>query len=70
MVYCTVHSFPKIHKEFEGISKDYFNDVDIKFKLYDYPNQNFETFKNKLNDIIYPIYKSAENCGFLVKAQI
>ena len=61
--YQMVWRYPGVHKEFEKCLKEHVNSVDIQHKLYreDIAHQEFS---NRLEEIILPVYKAAENMGF------
>ena len=61
--YSMIWEYDSVRKAFEECKKDHFNDPDIVPKLY-HPGLSSEEFSNRLEEIIYPVYLSAENCGF------
>ncbi len=52
-----------IHKAFEKCAKNNLNDMHIKALLFE-QQESFDTFANRLENVIRPVYTSALNCGF------
>ena len=56
-------SYDKVHSEFEKCAKEHLNNSDIRQRLYR-QGLTFDDFKVQLEDVLYPVYLSAKNCGF------
>ncbi|MCR5719653.1 MAG: HNH endonuclease [Lachnospiraceae bacterium] len=52
-----------VHGEFNNCAKEHLNNSEIRFKLYR-EGLSKETFRGELQEIVYPVYHSAEMCGF------
>lgn len=52
-----------IHDEFMKCAKEHINSNEVKYHLYG-PDLSFDVFSKKLENLILPVYQSAENCGF------
>ncbi len=61
--YEMVYQDDAVKNEFRKCEKDYLNNFDIERKLYR-EGQDFTAFANVLEEVIHPVYQSAENCGF------
>lgn len=64
MSYKLIWEYEKIHKAFDECAKDHINSADIKHKLYREGLDRYK-FEQQLQDILYPVYCSARNCGFV-----
>ncbi len=53
----------KVRGEFESCAKEHLNNLDIRRKLYR-EGLSEEMFRYGLQDVVYPVYLSAEMCGF------
>ena len=61
--YRMLWSYDKVHSEFEKCAKEHLNNNDIRQRLYR-QGLSFDDFKGQLEEVIYPVYLSAQNCGF------
>lgn len=61
--YQLVWESESVHKEFDACVKDHVNSDEIRYRLYREGLDSHE-FANELKSIIYPVYCSAQNCGF------
>ena len=61
--YETVWQYEQVHKEFEKCLMEHVNDLDIQMKLYR-QGLSKESFSNRLEEIVYPVYHAAQNMGF------
>ena len=52
-----------LHDEFEKCAKEHLNDNAMRRKIYQ-EGQGFVSFSNMLEEILWPVYQSAKNCGF------
>lgn len=55
--------YDAVHDEFEKCAKEHLNSDEIRRKIYQ-EGQDFNRFFNALQEVVYPIYQSAKNCGF------
>ena len=61
--YSLMWEYPKVHDEFEKCAREHINNQDVKMKLYR-EGLNEKEFTSSLNDIMMPVYQSAQNAGF------
>ena len=52
-----------VYKEFDRCAKEHLNNPEIAHRLYR-PGLNQAEFTGQLQEVIYPVYQSAKNCGF------
>ncbi len=52
-----------VHKEFDKCAKEHINNEDIRYRVYR-KGVGINEFSNVLKRIIFPVYQSAQNCGF------
>ena len=48
---------------FEKCAKEHLNNSDIRAHIYK-KDLSLEMFSNALEEVVYPVYQSARNCGF------
>ncbi len=58
------HQYEKVQKELENCIKFNLNDENIKYKLFEKKNISQKEFTYELEQIIKPVYLSAQNLGF------
>lgn len=61
--YSLMWEYPKVHDEFEKCAREHINNQDVKMKLYR-EGLSEKEFTSSLNDIMMPVYQSAQNAGF------
>ena len=61
--YNLLWKYPIVHTAFEKCAKDHLNNQEIKHKLYQKGLSETE-FSKRLEDIMFPVYQSAQNMGF------
>lgn len=52
-----------IHKEFRKCAEEHLNNNLIRQRVYK-EGLSYRQFYDELNDVVYPVYQSAKNCGF------
>ncbi len=62
--YRMMRKYDIVRKEFEKCAKKHFNDDKIKYRIYE-SEIEYEQFQKELESVILPVYKSAQNCGFM-----
>ena len=63
MSYRMIWKYDSVHKAFEKCADEHLNNMEIRNHLYKEGLTEAE-FKHALEDTIYPVYQSAESCGF------
>ncbi len=61
--YKMIYQDDAVRNEFRKCEKDYLNNMDIERRLYR-EGQDFQSFATVLEEVVHPVYQSAENCGF------
>jgi len=61
--YQLMWKYEQIHKEFDKCAKEYINNHDVRYRVYR-EGLTQDEFIGELQDIILPVYQSAQNCGF------
>ncbi len=62
--YIVMRKYDRVRKEFEKCANKHFNDENIRYRIYD-SDIKYGQFKEELEKVILPVYKSAQNCGFM-----
>ena len=62
--YILMRKYDRVRKEFEKCANKHFNDEDVRYRIYDSEIEPGQ-FKKELKKVILPVYKSAQNCGFI-----
>jgi hypothetical protein len=62
--YIVMRKYDRVRKEFEKCANKHFNDEDVRYRIYD-TEIKYGHFKEELEKVILPVYKSAQNCGFM-----
>lgn len=63
LAYQMIWKYEKVHVVFEECAKEHLNSIEIRHKLYRKGLEE-EQFNKQLYDVVFPVYKSAKNCGF------
>ncbi|MDL2249451.1 HNH endonuclease [Lachnospiraceae bacterium OttesenSCG-928-J05] len=53
----------QVHKAFESCAKEHINNEEVKRRVYR-AGQSYTEFSKELEEVVLPVYMSAENCGF------
>ncbi len=61
--YQMIWTYEQVQTEFRKCARDHLNNAEIEHHLYKQGLTSNE-FKSMLEEIIYPVYQSAKNCGF------
>ncbi len=61
--YQMIYQDESVKREFRNCEREYLNNADIEQRLYR-EGQNFTEFSNALDEVVRPVYQSAQNCGF------
>lgn len=61
--YETMWKYDSIYTAFEKCAKEHLNNHEIQRRIYR-QGLNYDEFSNALEEVIYPVYQSAKNCGF------
>lgn len=61
--YKLIWKYDQVHDEFDKCARDHLNSPEIAYKLYRADIERGE-FTYQLSEVMYPVYKSAKNCGF------
>lgn len=61
--YQAIWKYGKFHKEFEICRKEHINSEDVIWQLYRHGLTQDEFFAH-LEQVVYPVYQSAQNMGF------
>ena len=61
--YQMIWQFEKVHTEFGRCAREHLNSPEIEHRLYRKGLAKNE-FEGQLKEVIWPVYKSAQNCGF------
>ena len=61
--YQMIWQFEKVHTEFSRCAREHLNSPEIEHRLYRQGLAKNE-FEGQLKEVIWPVYKSAQNCGF------
>ena len=55
--------YDKVHKEFEKCAREHLNNDDVRRRIYR-EGIKYQEFAGELENVLYPVYQSAKNCGF------
>ncbi len=55
----------KVHDAFDKCAREHLNNMDIRYRLYREGLSKIE-FSKQLEEVIFPVYQSAQTCGFKV----
>jgi len=61
--YRMIWQYDQLQDEFKKCAREHLNNPEIKERLYR-ENLDATTFKGQLQEIVYPVYQAAKNCGF------
>lgn len=61
--YQMIWEYDKVQHEYQKCAKEHLNNPDIEYRLYR-KGLSSDEFISQLHDVIYPVYLSANTCGF------